>query len=66
MEKFNIGRFNKDDLSNINYSLPNNQKKTPLSLITNDNFNIERKPIQMSQKIESYKYMKNLNLEKEG
>ena len=66
MDKFNFGRFNKDDLSNINYSLPNNQNKTPLSLRTNDNFNIERKPIQMSQKIESYKYMKNLNLEKEG
>jgi hypothetical protein len=57
-----INRINKDELNNINNFPITNQNKVALSLRgTNENYDIERKPIQMTQKIESYKYM---NIEK--
>ena len=64
-DKYNnisINKITKDQLNNIGNFTITNQNKGALSLRgTNENYNIERKPIQMSQKIESYKYM---NVEK--
>jgi hypothetical protein len=64
-DKYNnisINKITKDQLNNIDNFTITNQNKAALSLRgTNENYNIERKPIQMSQKIESYKYM---NVEK--
>ena len=62
-KNMNINRINKDQSNNIGNFTITNQNKGSLSLrgINDNNYNIERKPIQMSQKIDSYKYM---NIEK--